>query len=472
MQENSTKLLPQGMNFIYLTQALWNFGFYGIKSIFVIYSIRQLSLSESNAIALFATFMSLCYATSLIGGTIADRFVGVKNSVTLGILLSFSGLVCFFYSSQESWFVGLALMSLGSGFVKPNLQTSIGLLFENSKDPLKDRAYSLYYAAMNAGSFLTPIVSGFLCVKYGWNYGILFIALGFLVATFYFNRNVHFVDKKEQDITVSPFAIVLLTLFCLLIISLFYVLYKYKESMHGLMGLISIASILYLARIFSQCSTQERKDVFHILICILLFAFFCSLYEQAGSSLMLFFEKTVDRNFMGIVIPSSAFLSLDPLFVLILVPTFLYFSKTYFEKMKPLDEFFKIGLGFMCASGGFLILALSTYQNIFPISPWWVVTAILIKTMGEILFVPTVLSTISKYAPIRFRSVMMSFWLMSIAYGHYIAGMIAQFSLRSSADISVGMFDQYFPFFTTLCLLALGVGVLLLCYQGMKKLRH
>lgn len=233
-----------------------------------------------------------------------------------------------------------------------------------------------------------------------------------------FNRNVHFVDKKEQDITVSPFAIALLTLFCLLIISLFYVLYKYRESMHGLMGLISIASILYLARIFSQCSTQERKDVFHILICILLFAFFCSLYEQAGSSLMLFWKNCRSKFYGNRNSLFCFFFLLDPLFVLILVPTFLYFSKTYFEKMKPLEEFFKIGLGFICASGGFLILALSTYQNVFPISPWWVVTAILLKQWARSSLFQLVLSTISKYAPIRFRSVMMSFWLMSIAYGH------------------------------------------------------
>lgn len=459
------------MTFLYSTQAFYNFGFYGIRSIFVIYAIRQLSLAEGQAILLFATFMSLCYATGLIGGAIADGIIGIRKSVLLGVLLSFSGLLWLAFPNQESWFIGLALMSLGSGFFKTNILTAVGLFFERPKDTQKDKAYSLFYVATNIGSFLTPIISGFICVKYGWNYGILFIALTLLLATLIFYKKVHFEDLKEQSIKVNSSSIILLTLCFLVMIFLFYILFKFRESVHGLMAVISIGSVIYLGGILSKCNIHERKDVYRIIVCIVLFSFFASLYEQAGSSLMLFFEKAVDRNLLGIEIPSAAFLSLNPLFVLILTPIFLYLSKKYFEKEKPLDEFMKIGMGFLFASCGFLIFALSTYQNIFPISPWWVVIAFLIKTTGEILFVPAVLSTISKYAPSHFRSSMMSFWLMALAYSHYIGGIIAQFSLSSPNDVSQSGYDQYFPFFSSLSFMALSVAILILGYQKIRKLR-
>ena len=471
---SSTPLIQasRGMNYLFLTQTLCNFSFYGIKSIFVLYAIQQLSLDNSQAITLFATFMTLAYATSLIGGTIADKLLGVKNTILVGGFLSFSGMLCFALPSQEMCFLGLALISLGSGFFKPNLSAAVVLFCKDSKDPSKDNAYSLFYMAMNLGSLLAPLASGFVSKRYGWSYGILLVAMALLCATYIFYKKVKFIGHIESGLPLSRTNVLLIIFFVISLITLFYHMFIYRDSFHGMMGIIAIGSVVYLGTIFYQCTPLERTDVSHIIISILLFTFFCALFEQAGSSLMLFFEHGVNRDVLGTTIPSSAFLSFSPLFVLVVSPILIFMFKSHFEKTKPMEDFLKIGIGFIFVSLSFLILAYSSFQRTSLVSVGWVVGAILIQTVGELLVVPIILSTISKFAPLRFRSVMMSFWLMAIAYGHYFAGFIAQFSIGKPLETSANAMERYGAFFLWLGLMPLAVAVFLLSYQGMKRWRQ
>jgi POT family proton-dependent oligopeptide transporter len=184
---------------------------------------------------------------------------------------------------------------------------------------------------------------------------------------------------------------------------------------------------------------------------------------------MLFYEKAVDRQVMGIVIPSSAFLSLDSLFVISCGPLLLFLSNKHLEKTKPLNGFVKIGCGFLCASASFGILALSANSPSL-ISPLWIVGAMLIQTIGELWIAPVSYSKISQYAPARFKSILMSFWSMAIAYGHYLAGFVAKFSLSNNTVLRLdNSFKGYQAFFVHLSILALCVGLLPILYRACKK---
>lgn len=467
MKVNNLKYHLTGFSSIYLTQALFNGCFYGIRSVFILYVINQFSLTEAQAINLFATFMILCYGTSLIGGYIADKTLGVKNTIMIGGAFSALGLLCVLFPSQDLCFFGLALASLGSGFLKPNISAAIGLLFRNPKDQKKDRAYSFLYIAMNFGSFIASIVCGFVGKTYGWHYGILLISGVFSGATYFVHKTMRFHSSHKEKPVASKgrlFGSILSLIFFL------YLLFKYQESLHSLMGIIACGSLIYFGIIFFQCQGQERKDVLSICLYIILFALFCTLFEQAGTSLILFYEKAVDRNVMGTVIPSSAFLSLDPLFVLLCGPLLIFLSAQYLEKTKPLEGLTKTGVGFLFVAFSFGILAFSTFHNNTSSIPLlWVIGAMFIQTIGELWIAPVSFSKISQYAPARYRSVMMSFWPMAIAYGHYFAGFIAQFSLNDPSSLSLSnSLEQYRAFFMYLGLLPLCIGSSLLLYQGGK----
>jgi POT family proton-dependent oligopeptide transporter len=435
---HSKSYLLSGLNAIYITQALFNGCFYGVKAIFVLYAIHHYSFSETEAIGLFVAFMTLCYGTSLIGGYIADHGMGVKNTIMLGGILSSLGLLCILWPSQDAFFLGLALASLGSGFSKPNISAALGLLFKDPKDPSKDRAYSIFYMAMNFGGLVFPVSCGFVGQTYGGNYGVALIAAILMGATCFVYKTMRFhPSHTEKPIPFGNrifWGILFLTI-------LLYLLFRYRDYFHGLMGIITGGSIIYLGKIICQCTPQERKDVSRVILYALSFSLFCALFEQAGTSMMLFYEKAIDRNVMGTVIPPSAFLSLDPLLILVFGPVFLFLSGRCLERKKPIEGFVKIGCGFLGAALCFGILALSAYLSHGAlISPLWIIGAGLIQVMAEFWVAPVSFAKISQYAPPRYQSVLMSFWLMAIAYGHYFAGFIAQFSLSGAipwADSSV-----------------------------------
>lgn len=456
-------------NSIYLTQPLFNAGFYGLKSVFVLYVIGLLSLTEAEAISLFATFMTLSYGTSMIGGYLADQGLGVKNAVTLGGILMGLGLGCVLFPSQDFCFLGLALMGLGSGFFKPNLLTAVGLIFENPRDPKKDRAYSITYIAGNIGTFTVPALCGFVGKIYGWHYGLLLVAGVFITATYIFHKTMRFHPSYKRPTAVFSQA----KLWCitLILIPFLYLLFKYRTSFHGMMGVIAFGSMIYLGKIIYQCQGQERKDVLSIIFYILLFGLFVILFEQSGSSLLLFLEKAVNRNVMGVVLPSSTILSLEPLFVLVWGFVLLPLSSRYLEKTRPISGFVKTGCGFLFVALSFWILALGTYQDSGASIPLlWVAGAMFIQTLGELWIVPISLSRISQYSPPRLQSVLMSFWPMAIAWGHYFGGFVAQFSLGTVTVTPplTDSFEQYRAFFFSLGFMPLVIGVLILLYQGIK----
>lgn len=474
MAFNIFKKYPFGFGSLFFTQAFFNFSFYGLKSLFILYVIAQFSISEKSAISLFATLMALSYGTSFIGGWVADKSLGAKNTIILGGLLQASGITCLMVPLKELSFLALALISLGSGFFKPTLSSSVGMLFENPKDSAKDKAYSTFYVAMNLGSFAAPLLCGFISKTYGGYYSSLLLIIMTLVGGVYLlYEKINFKRRKDlvstHDTPFSHPAFVGTLVVALLFV--LFLLFKYHSSFNYLMISIALGSALYFGKILYQSPGQERKDILSILLYIVLFTFFCSLFEQAGSSLMLFFDKAVDRHILGIKIPSATLLSLGPVFVLICSPFLVLFYEKVLERKKPVDGFIKIGIGFLLLSISFLTLGLSCIQQAALVPLWWIVSALFIQTIGELLIVPIGFSNVSKLAPPQFRSLMMSFWLMAIAYGHYFGGFIAQFSLAAPSE-SESSLEHYRAFFFNLACIPCIVAIVLLLYYSLRQSKH
>jgi POT family proton-dependent oligopeptide transporter len=437
-----------------------------------LYAISQFSFSEKEAVSLYAAFMALSYACSLIGGWIADKSLGIKHTLYVGGCLHISGVLCLMFSAQQMCFAGMALISLGSGFFKPNLSTAVGMLFEDPKDPKKDKTYSAYYLAMNLGSFVAPLLCGFIGRRYGWPYGLGLFILSVSSGLYFFHTKSNFKYRKqafipESDLLSNAFFVGILLV---MLLSLFYFLFQYRHSFNHLMGIIALGSFIYLGKVFYECNRQERADVLMILLYILIFAFFCSLFEQAGSSLMLFFEKAVDRQVLGIEFPSSTLFSLGSIFVIICSPLLMMFCERVLEKDKPMDGLVKIMIGFLFVSLSFFILMFGCWQEKGLVSPFWVGGALLIQTIGELLIVPIGFANVSKLSPPRFQSIMMSFWLMAIAYGSYFSGFIARSSLVEGSASSEISLEHYRHFFYNLGLMPLGAVFLLFVVVSLKKI--
>jgi proton-dependent oligopeptide transporter, POT family len=450
------------IKFLYLTQSLYFFGFYGLKSIFVLYAISHHAMGESQAIGFFATYMCLSYGLALVGSTIADRFLGVKNSILVGGVLCLLGTLSLIFLVQSNLFLGLTLLSVGTGLVKPNLIASTGLYFTESEKVQSDKAFSISYVAIQTGNMFAALFCGFAAPLYGWNYGIMLIGLSLLAGFFILSCKIRF--EKENSREFSLKSLLLAFIIIATIIGAIYSFFLFQSSFQGIMGISVIASLLYLGWIFTQSNAAERKSILTIILSLVLIVLYGSLYEQTGSSMTLFIEKSVDRNIFGLDIPTIVFSSIGPVYTVSCSLFYLYVSKRYTETAESVQWLTKVAIGFVFVSCGFLCLGLASHNASSLISPAWLIGAFLLQTMGGVMICPTLFSTISINAPVSFKSTMMGFALMSIAYSHYVAGSVAQFSVTEALP-SVAIPTSYGSFFLVLGVMPLIVGLSLFVYQ-------
>lgn len=458
---------PSGFTSLFFTQILFNFGFYGFKSLFLLYAIDLLALKENEAIAFFSAFMSLTYATSLIGGMLADKIIGARNSLLIGGSLCCLSIFMLLISPRSTVYLAMAFLSIGLGCFKPNFSTMLSMLFKDTQDLRKDSAFTTLYIAMNIGSFIGPLACSFMSTTYGWRYGLILIVLSFLSGTLLFFKQghifkSHFRDSKTYDIG---------KVFLILGIAVcgIYYLFRYRVYFHGLMGLIVIVSFIAFGSLFYKANPQEKQGLTKAIFYIGLFTIFCALYEQCGSSLLLFFEHFVDRKIFNLTLPSSSLLSLNPILVLILGLIIPFVSKSFPNKKITLEGFTKFSLGFFLTSLSFGILLTAAYQGHIPLSIFWMLSAIALQTLGELFIVPVGFSNISKIVPQRYIGFMMGLWLMAISYGHYLAGLVANSSLNTADGKFVYSLENFSQFFLKLSIFPLIITILLAICMFMRK---
>ena len=362
--------------------------------------------------------------------------------------------------------MGLALFGVGSGLFKPNLMAAVGLTFEDPKDPRKDKLYSHVYILGNGGIVVLTLLCGFAAKTYGWNCALTIVAGLMAGATWLVYKRMRFHPSYQRPApslsTMKSAGIV-----ALLVLGA-YPLFMYEKFFQVVIEVTAIASVIYMVKILYQCQPFERKEVGSIIGYILPFAIFVSLFEQCGTSFLLFLEKAVDREVMGMTIPASALNSLNPFLVLVLGFIALPLLTRYVGRGRLLDGVTKMGCGFLLATASFWILASGCGQvEGVPVPLFWIIGAFFFQTLGELWIAPVSLAKISKSAPTNLQGVMMSFWTMAIAYGHYFAGLIAQFSIKPEAS-SEGFLEHYQTFFFSLGLIALGGGVTLLICRVVK----
>ncbi len=460
MKIKDIRSLEPQISWLYLTQALYFFGFFALKSIFVLYLINHHGFSDGQAISLFASYMCLSYGTSLAGSAMADKLLGVKTSILLGGFLSCLGTICLMALSEEYLCLGLAFLSLGMGLTKPNLHTMTGLYFKNLEDPKKDHAYSVSYMAIQSGHMLASIACGAVALAYGWNYGIALVVFSFIAATYLLSKKVR---HGQDEVVFSREKLLVLLGSVIGIITLVYCFLIFRDYAHGMMGSIICGSLLYLGWIFYQCTEQERNGMWFIILNLLFFVIIVSLIEQGGSSLTLFIEGSVNRDILGILIPTPAFASFGSMCVVVCSLISVYLSKRYSKKVNSLSWLIKIVMSFSFVSLGFIILTIGSYNRTGLLSPLWVFGSLILQMMGVVIITPTILAVISKNAPLRFKSIMMGYYLATIAYGHFIAGFVAQFSLTGVSS--------YGTFFFSLGLIPLVVAVTLFFLQSRQLIR-
>ena len=429
---------PRGLSTLFFTEMWERFSYYGIRALLILYMTAAaeqhgMAFPVALAGAIYGLYTSCAYVFALPAGWIADRFLGHQRAVILGGLLIAAGNFGLMLPAMGAFVGSLLIMAIGTGFLKTSCTTLVGFLY-GPTDVRRDSGFTLYYVGINIGAGLAPLICGYVgqTINYRYAFGLagLFMLAGliqFQVTRRYLGEAGHEPaaatdrDRRTLGIASAVLAGAIGTLFAMRV--------PLDKVADGFAGLLLIAVIvtfggLILSRDFTPV---EKKRIYVILILFVASAVFWAIFEQAGSTLNLFAERSTNNTLFGFAFPSSWFQSLNSGFIYILGPVLAWLWVRLGDRDPSLVTKFAFGL--LCAGGGFLVMMLAARAagETGKVGPEWLATVYMIHTVGELCLSPVGLSAITKLAPARIAGLTMGVWFLSISVGNFFAGRMASF---------------------------------------------
>jgi POT family proton-dependent oligopeptide transporter len=428
---------PKGLYPLFFTELWERFGFYMVQTIIILYLTKGLFYSDHSAYLLYGAFTSMLYLSPVVGGYVADRYIGFRQSIRIGAVLFLAGYFLMSFHNQELFFLGLSLVVMGNGFFKPNVSGIVGELY-HKEDPRRDGGFTLFYMGINIGSLIPPIFAGALVAAYAWGSGFLVAAVGILIAIITFAAG----EKKLGDAGLIPSNSPLKksktfqSLFYVLLLAaifigtgVLYLLLHHPQEANIILVIASLSTISgVLLSIFKQQPHQRRKMV-ACLILIVLSVGFWAIYNQTFTSLMLFADRNMSKELLGFTIDAEFTQFFNPLFIILLSPflSWLWVRLDHLKKNPSTPLKFSLGILFM--SIGFFSLSWGVGFNHNGLaSPWWLILSYFLQTCGELLISPIGLAMVTRLAPPHLVGVMMGVWFLSLSAAYGIGGGLATLS--------------------------------------------
>ena len=454
---------PRGLSTLFFTELWERFSYYGMRALLVLFMTSAategnpgLDFGEGKAGAIYGLYTFFVYVLALPGGWIADNIWGQRKSVFIGGCIIALGHFTMAgpligLPDQASFFLGLLLIAIGTGLLKPNVSTMVGDLYPEG-GARRDAGFSIFYMGINLGAFIGPLLAGWLGETYNWHYGFSVAGFGMVLGVIQYRLGArHLGDagllpsdlskdvlKKKTLVTY----VVLIASFILATIAGTILLQRISlEALAQRLGVsIIIIAVLFFAYllIFTNHTKIEKKRLVVIFWLFILSALFWSGFEQAGSSLNIFARESTDRVIGGWELPASWLQSVNATFIIILAPVFgsLWITLARLNRNPSIPIKFSIGL--LGLAGGFFVIAWGAANSGEGslVSPVWLVVMYFFHTVGELSLSPVGLSSITKLAPAGRVGQMMGVWFIGTALGNLFAGLVAgQLETLAAADL-------------------------------------
>ncbi len=310
--ENSTSTQdafghPRGLLYLFFAELWERFSFYGMRALLVLYMTKHLLFSDEMSFGIYAAYMSLVYVTPLIGGMLADKILGFRKAIVLGGVLMALGHFFLTFETPIFFYSSLSLIIIGNGFFKPNISSFVGKLYADN-DSRRDSGFTIFYMGINIGGAVAPLLCAWLAESYGWHYGFVLAGIGMLLGLFVFNRGLNnnvfeqhglipdreIYNKKRIGVKTGNLVVV----GAFLAIPIFALIVRFYEFEHYLVWVVTLFLILFLASILKKVTESERKKLLVATYFTVLYTLFSAIFEQAGSSLTLFADRSV--NLVGL----------------------------------------------------------------------------------------------------------------------------------------------------------------------------
>lgn len=466
---------PRGLYILFFAEMWERFSYYGMRALLILYLTKHFLFSDTQAYGIYGAYTTLVYVTPVIGGVLADRFLGQRKAVFFGAILLVLGHLGMAIegdpvqlASERSasvmniFYLSLAFIIAGVGFLKANISAIVGELYEKT-DPRRDQSFTLFYVGINLGAFLGATLCGLAGEFVGWWLGFGLAGIGMLVGLIVFawgkpllqgageSPNPELLAKKQFAGLSTEWLIYLLS-----ILGVGLIWFLIRDSSVGVLNyeipifgqMTAVSTVLYISFavvygyiIWSAAKTlpaHPRNRIFAALFLISIQVLFWALFEQAGSSLNLFTDRSVDKDFMGSEIPTTWFQSLNALYIIVLGPIFaalwIWLGKRNLDPSAPA----KFGLGVIQLGFGFLVLVWGSQAAGVNPTPWiFIALLYLLHTTGELCLSPVGLSAMTRLSVPKMVGLIMGAWFLASGFGNFVAAEIAKLTSSDKIEAQI-----------------------------------
>ena len=404
---------PRGLTILFLTNMWEQFSYFGMRALLVYYMTTTLLFDQEKSSSIYGFYTAFAYFTPIIGGTIADRWLGKRKAVIIGATVMAAGH--FMMAFEPAFYFALATIAIGNGLFLPTLPSQINDLY-HADDPRRPWAYNVYYVGVNVGAFLAPLVCGFLGETYGWHYGFGAAGVGMLVGLLiYLLGQRHLPQEQTRSQSLLP----------------------------------------------ASSGPRRGRDTFLLLLGIgLAVTVFRGAYEQIGNTFALWMRDDVNRVIGGVEIGAAMFFSLNPLLVMICTPLLLARWKRQAEQGRELSVMHKMAAGAVIVAASYLLVAAAEMVSGAAPAHWlWLLSFFVVFTLGELYILPNGLGIFARLAPPKLGASTVAAWYLAIFSGSLAAGQVGR--LWSRID--------HIPFFVLLAGIATAAAALLFLLDGPTK---
>ena len=452
---------PKGLVTLFLTEMWERMSYYGMRVLLVLFMTREvvdggLNLETGEAMAIYGIYGASVYFLCVPGGWVADKIFGAQKSVLIGAIIITLGHYVLAMPFEKTFFLGLVLVSIGTGFLKPNISTIVGQLYKPG-DIRIDAGYTIFYMSINIGSMLGFLVCGYLGEKVGWHWGFGAAGVGmtFGVIQYILSRKSLGEAGLKPNLEVNEdasryklFFYIAMILLVLIIATNFLGLWSIDAQVLNQLTFYLIVSVavLYFVYLFffAGLNKKEKENISMFLLLFLGSVLFWAGFDQGGSSLNLFAKDYTDLYIFGWEMPATFLQVANPLMVVIFAPFFASFWINLGRKNMDFDTPEKFALGCFLMAIGFcvIILGVEVALDNEKAGVKWLLITYLFHTLGELCLSPVGLSATSKYSPKRYKGQMMGLWFLSSSLAAGVAGLLASKSFESGISSMPALFNQ------------------------------
>ncbi len=436
---------PIGLSTLFFTEMWERFSYYGMRALLVLYMVAAvqdggMGLNDVTATAIYGLYTMFVYLLALPGGWLADKFLGLRNAVWYGGIIIAAGHFSMAVPGTHTFFLGLILIVIGTGLLKPTISSLVGALYSEDESAKRDAGFSIYYMGINLGAFIAPLIVGYLGEKVDWHWGFGAAGIGMVLGLVQYRLSGANLTGVGDAPVLAPATAakyrmglaVVGTTFAAFVAAVMAGLIAINPVAIAQTSTVVIVTLViaYFAYVlfFEGLDAVEKQRVAVIGFLFLCAAMFWSGFEQAGSSLNLFADRYTDRVIFGWEMPTSWLQSVNSIFIITLAPVIGWVWVALAAAKKEVSMPIKFGMGLIQLGLGFVVMvfaANAAFGNPEGAGMQFLVLTYLLHTLGELCLSPVGLSSVTKLAPKKLVGQMMGIWFMASALGNLIAGLVA-----------------------------------------------